>query len=106
MITGNVARPMLRRKRKANLKLRRNFFGSGQGDEQAVEVAAVAIAALARPYGVALAPTGSLLAIAHVPIHDIIEDPRGSKLVLGQFLVLDEIQRFAADRNFGVGLQV
>src|SRR5260370_14994283 len=105
VIARDLAGTVLLRDREADLELCRNLLGPGQGDEEAVEVGAVAVTALARPHRIATAPALTFLAVAHVRVHHVVYHAGAIRLVVGQFLVLDQVERFAVDGHLGVGLE-
>src|SRR5205814_6763456 len=83
----------------------RNLLGAGQGNEQTMEIATGAVAALTGPHRIPLPPADSLLAIAHMMINEVVEHPSGSYLIARQSLALEQLERLALDRHLGVGLE-
>src|SRR5262249_38788595 len=105
VVAAHLAGAALRRKGEADLEARRDLLRPRQGDEQAVEVGAVAPAALAGPDGGAAAPAGALLAVALVSVTLVEYPPRRPPLSSRHFLAPVKFQPLPAARPRGVGFQ-
>src|SRR5260370_40521999 len=70
------------RRGKSNVEARRNSRRPHHADKQRVEISAVAALGRARPYRIAVAPTGTRLVVAHGGDDEVVDCPRFREWVL------------------------
>src|SRR5229473_1125282 len=73
---------LIRRQRKTNFEARRNSRRPHHADKQRVEISAVAALGRARPYRIAVAPTGARLIVAQGGDDEVVDCPRFREWVL------------------------
>src|SRR5262249_31799893 len=92
----------LLRQPEPDLELGRQPPGTGQRDEQAVKVRAVATAALVSPEGVTPAPAHARLVVTHVAVHYVKQGPAQLQRVIRQPTAREQLHRAAAHRHVRV----
>jgi hypothetical protein len=83
MITGHLALAAFFWQRKADLETGWNSLRPSQSDKQTVKIRTVAVAVVAGPFRISLAPTGSLFALDHVLVDGVVEHAGEFQLIGG-----------------------
>src|SRR6266446_2449414 len=105
MIAGHFAAAALFGQRETDLEFGWNLLSASKRNEHAVKIGAVSVAGITGPVRIAPTPAGPFLAITHVPIHHVVQDTSRFQLILGKFLVSNQLHRFAAHGDTGIRLQ-
>src|SRR5438105_1581382 len=76
VIAGNLRRIFTFRQRETDLESGRNVLRVGHGDQDRMKIGAIAALRITGPQGIALAPAGSALVVAHGGERVIVERAR------------------------------
>ena len=72
MITGNLRGLLVSGKRESDLETYRNALRTGHGDEQRMEISAVALLGVAGIEDITAAPTGARFVVAHGSENEVV----------------------------------